>query len=258
MCGVFGFISNDNFTGPDLDRIARIAAVTETRGRHAHGLAWIDASGRLRQFKRAGRITDNADWLERIRGARVVIGHCRFATRGNPENLINNHPHPCDGGWIVHNGTAYNAERLACEWDLHPNSTCDSEVIGGLIETIEGETLLERVQNAVELLEGPGVVLGLWARPARLLIVRRGKPLHVSGCDEGLYFGSLPAALNDADRILDNTARLYEFRNGEPVQTIREIVPCRKRKPERNPPLGRMLRLFDRDLTASRERVWSE
>jgi hypothetical protein len=44
MCGIFGFLSKGG-TGPNLARLRRIAAETETRGRHAFGLAWIDSRG---------------------------------------------------------------------------------------------------------------------------------------------------------------------------------------------------------------------
>ena len=46
MCGIFGFITKDG-NGPDLARLRRIAAETQTRGNHAFGLAWLDAKGIL-------------------------------------------------------------------------------------------------------------------------------------------------------------------------------------------------------------------
>ena len=41
MCGIFGYIAKHG-RGPDLARLRRIALETETRGRHAFGLAWLD------------------------------------------------------------------------------------------------------------------------------------------------------------------------------------------------------------------------
>lgn len=38
-------------------------------------------------------------------------------------------------------------------------------------------------------------MLGLWRNPARLLLVRRGKPLFVGETRGGFYFGSLPGEL---------------------------------------------------------------
>jgi glucosamine 6-phosphate synthetase-like amidotransferase/phosphosugar isomerase protein len=244
MCGVFGFIANGKGGRFDVDRMEAIAVNTQTRGRHAHGLAWIDSRNRLRAYKAAGAIDNNLGALDMAGDARMLIGHCRWATNGSPQENINNHPHPCDGGWLVHNGVVFNAADLACEYELQPTSACDSEIIAQLIETLEG-TLLARAIGATDQLEGPAVVMGLWARPARMLVVRRGKPLHVEYDRAGnVYFASLPCALNDPDRVRDNTARLFSFSGGTLYQTILEIEPCRKRPAEKNPPLGRPLRHY--------------
>ena len=52
MCGIFGYIAKHG-RGPDLARLRRIALETETRGRHAFGLAWLVVTDRL--TRRAGR-----------------------------------------------------------------------------------------------------------------------------------------------------------------------------------------------------------
>ena len=62
MCGLFGFITR-NGNGPDIALLQSIAAETETRGRHAFGLAWLDAKGDLHTFKRVGAATDDLDDL---------------------------------------------------------------------------------------------------------------------------------------------------------------------------------------------------
>lgn len=254
MCGVFGFIASGKGGQFDVDRMERIAVNTQTRGRHAHGLAWIDARNRLRSYKAAGPIGENLGAIDIAGDARMLIGHCRYATRGNPAELINNHPHPCDGGWVVHNGTVFNAEDLAWEYDLQPTSACDSEVISQLIETFDGP-LLARAAAAAEALEGPAVVMGLWARPARLLVVRRGKPLHVEyDCSGNVYFASLPYTLHDPERLRDNTARLYSFQHSVLYQSILEIDPCRKRPAENNPPLGRPLRHYSRPASTDSQK----
>lgn len=241
MCGVFGFISVDG-SGPDPATLKRLAFSTQRRGLHAHGLAWVDATGRLRRYKAPGPIGRNLGCLTRVARARMLIGHCRYSTSGPAADNGNNHPHSCDGGWIVHNGTIHNAERLAFEWDLPVTTDCDSEVLGLLIEEQDG-TLLDRVATAAELLEGPAVMLGLWTRPARMAIVRRGKPLHIDVDDSGnVYFASLPDCLTDPGRILENTARVVSIRDGKAHQAILEIEPCRRRPAEKSPPLGRPLR----------------
>lgn len=254
MCGVFGFVSAGRPLNVDL--LEQVALDTENRGRDAHGLAWINRDGRLRHFKSPGPVSRNLGCLSLAYDARMLIGHCRLSTHGSHRDQINNHPHPCDGGWLVHNGVVSNNSELIDRWELTPNSQCDSETIAQLIETIDGDTLLDRAASTANQLAGPAVVLGLWTRPARMLIVRRGRPLHVVRDDDGsIYFASLPAALHDPDRFQDNTARIIEMRCGGVVQTVRGIKPARHS--ERDPYLGRANRRYAHDLTASRTPYWS-
>jgi glucosamine--fructose-6-phosphate aminotransferase (isomerizing) len=193
MCGIFGFLSTDG-RGPDLARLRRIAAETETRGRHAFGLAWIDADGAIQTFKRPGAATANLADLDACRHAVAAIGHCRWATHGDPEDNRNNHPHPAGRGWLVHNGVVRNYHELVRRYGLHPKTDCDSEVLGLLMMRRAGP-LVERAAWAVARTEGPLALLGLWRSPVRLLVVRRGNPLCFSETPGGFYFASLPAGL---------------------------------------------------------------
>jgi glucosamine 6-phosphate synthetase-like amidotransferase/phosphosugar isomerase protein len=228
MCGVFGFVSEDG--GRDgrvnLEVLRRIALVTERRGPHAFGFAWIDRRGRLKMYKQRGRIGQHLNLLSMAADARMLIGHCRFATQGSPDDNINNHPHPADGGWIVHNGQLPDYEGLVGEHDLYPVSACDSEVLGLLIEEGKGN-VLERCRTAVRvaspepepepepdsLFSGPQplVLLGLWPRPDRLVAIRRGNPLHLGRVSaEGCYLASLADGLpGQVHLIQDGTACLF-------------------------------------------------
>lgn len=221
MCGVFAFVSQDE-KQVSLKTLGRIAEVTERRGPHAFGFAWIDRKGRLKAFKQTGRISDHLGLLAMAADARMLIGHCRFATQGNPDQNINNHPHPADGGWIVHNGRIPNYGRLVDRHDLYPSSDCDSEVLGLLIEQGKGN-LLERCRQAVLKVGDredeedtlfpvmqPLVLLGLWPRPDRLVAVRRGNPLHYSRTERGYYLASLADGLpGPVTRVDDETALLF-------------------------------------------------
>jgi glucosamine--fructose-6-phosphate aminotransferase (isomerizing) len=192
MCGVFGFVSLDG-EGPNIKRLKMIARVTMRRGPHAFGFAWVDGKGRLRMFKKTGRIVDHLALLAMAHDARFLIGHCRYATHGSPENNLNNHPHPADGGWIVHNGVVRNYESILADRDMAPVTDCDSEVLGLLIEQETG-TFRNRCAAAAQLADGPLALMGLWSRPGRLVAIRSGNPLSIGIANGGTraYLASLP------------------------------------------------------------------
>lgn len=196
MCGVFGFVSNGGKL--NVQQLEAIAKDTERRGPHAFGFAWVDGKGRLHSFKQRGRISSHLALLRMAKDARVLIGHCRWTTQGTEFNNANNHPHAADGGWIVHNGVIPGYHGLLKAHKLKPVSDCDSEVLGLLIEREDG-ALTKRCKRAVRKAVGaaqPLVMLGLWARPARLVYVKQGgNPLHWGQDEGGTYLASYATAL---------------------------------------------------------------
>jgi glucosamine 6-phosphate synthetase-like amidotransferase/phosphosugar isomerase protein len=220
MCGVWGFVAAKG-KSVNMAALARVAKATEARGRDAFGFAWLDGSvdgvggGRLRAYKKTGRVSDHLSLLRMVSQARAIIGHCRLATHGSAQHNINNHPHPCDGGWIVHNGVVRNHAELSDQHDLPPVSDCDSEVLAGMIETFYGD-LEQRVVDAVaETPAGsPLALLGLWPRPGKLLAVRRGNPLCWSRRPEGVYLASLPNDMPGAVRTIpDGSGAIFTEQN---------------------------------------------
>lgn len=195
MCGVFGFVSGGT-KGPDLGRLRVIAEATEARGPDAFGFAWVDQYGSLRMFKQTGRITSHLGLLTLLRGARMVIGHCRYTTRGSHHDNQNNHPHPVNGGWLVHNGKILDYDDLIADLELYPVTGCDSEVLGLMAELYQGDDR-ERLVNAVKTTASPDLVtLALWSRPRRLVAVRRGdRPLHTGVVGKNVYLASLAYGL---------------------------------------------------------------
>jgi glucosamine 6-phosphate synthetase-like amidotransferase/phosphosugar isomerase protein len=205
MCGVFGFVARGN-KGMNMEVLKGIARVTMSRGPHAWGMAWIDGMGRLKMFKQTGRIVDHLAILRIAADARCLIGHCRFATQGDPANNLNNHPHPADGGWLVHNGQIRDYFQVVEGLDLYPNTHCDSEILGLLIEQTKGRLIDRCVEAVLTLKKAPLVILGVW-KPGRLVAVRQGNPLHLGTTKHGYYLASLADGLPGTVReVADDSA----------------------------------------------------
>jgi len=224
MCGVFGYIATRG-ERVSIHRLMAIAAATETRGRDAWGLAWIDGRGRMRTFKQTGPITDSLSMLSMAADARLLIGHCRWATHGDPDDNRNNHPHRAGSGWIVHNGVIANYRSLIAWHGLDPQTDCDSEVLGLLFDQARGD-VAERSAAAVACVPeySPLVLLGLWTSPRRLVAIRKGNPLHVAQVREGRYLASLP--LNMPGRpvaIADRSIVVYGAHRGQITITTRPL-----------------------------------
>jgi glucosamine 6-phosphate synthetase-like amidotransferase/phosphosugar isomerase protein len=214
MCGIFGFISTEG-RGPDIDRLRRIALVTQTRGMHAFGLAWLDENGTIQTFKRPGAAQRHLKELERCRRAIVMVGHCRYATHGSPADNRNNHPHAAGAGWLVHNGVVHNHEAIVEHYQLRQHGECDSEALGLLMARCPG-TINQRAAWTANVAEGDLAMLGIWAKPARLLVCRRGRPLHFSPGRGGYYFASLAEGLpGKAKMIADRRTRVLVYRDGQ-------------------------------------------
>lgn len=213
MCGVFGFVAKSNNT-VDLDILAEVAEVTMSRGPHAWGMAWVTKDGRMRMYKQEGRIVNSRGLLAMASDAVMLIGHCRFATHGRPDNNLNNHPHPSDGGWIVHNGVIHDHEEIADRHGLHTVTDCDSEVLGLLVERNKGP-IIDRCARAVRTCRGqsPIVMLGLW-KDSLVAAADNGQPLHVGETGRSYYLGSLPGAL---------PGKVERFKAGEVRQWGEEV-----------------------------------
>lgn len=151
--------------------------------------------------------------LAMARRARILIGHLRYATHGSPEDNINNHPHACDGGWMVHNGIVSNYDTLCREHSLWPVSSCDSEALALLIEKQRG-TRLSRCASSVAASTGRCAILGLWPRPDTLVAVRRGNPLHLTRNSDGLWLATVSQGMVNPRLLPDNHAIRFRLADG--------------------------------------------
>ena len=188
MCGLFGYVGLKF----DPQLFQEIAEHTEARrGGHAYGFAWRTAEGRIRMFKAPGRIPEFA--FEMCEDAVAIIGHTRYATHGTPQDNCNNHPHPSDGGWIVHNGMIGEYRRIASVHGLNFNTECDSEAFAQLIEVCRGSRK-QRIETAMcKCDRTPFAALGLWG--GQMYAAVSGNPLSRVSVASGEYIASLAESL---------------------------------------------------------------
>ena len=216
MCGIFGSISKDA-AGKVLEGLRKL----EYRGYDSAGLAAIftDHEGPIETERTTGYVSDLVTKANgRFDGARISIGHTRWATHGGVTDT-NAHPHSSNDGTIsiVHNGIIENASELLervrnLGYQVH--SETDSELIVHLLDyelktQPSDKTPLDAFNSTVSLLRGSwaiaviitGLEAILVARNGAPLIVGRGHDLICISSDVQPFFGgcSQVAYMNDGD-----------------------------------------------------------
>lgn len=221
MCGIVGYVGSKNCVPIILEGLRRL----EYRGYDSAGIALLD-HGTLHIAKQAGKVVDLA---ARFSGnnvypfARLGMGHTRWATHGEP-NDINAHPHiDCTGNIaVVHNGIIENylaiRTKLAREGHTFTSAT-DTEVLAHLIETMYTRThdLFTAVRMALREVNGTyGLVVLSQHDPGKMIVARMGSPL-ILGVGEGEH---LVAA--DAAAIVEHTRRVVYLEDGEVAEVTAE------------------------------------
>ena len=195
MCGIIGYIGKQDVLPVLLSGLHQL----EYRGYDSAGVAVLTRAG-LRVHKSAGKVNDlEARLPKRLKG-RAGIGHTRWATHGEP-NDINAHPHASPAGRIavVHNGIIENADALrltlmadGCEFV----SETDTEVLTHLIERSGADTLAEATRVALASVEGTyGIAVVSADEPDRIVVARNGSPVVIGIGDKENFVASDVAAL---------------------------------------------------------------
>ena len=225
MCGIVGYVGKRDATPVLVEGLHRL----EYRGYDSAGLAVVHR-GRLQVTKTAGRVQDLRDKLRSNTKATLGVGHTRWATHGEP-NEINAHPHVDTSGRIavVHNGIIENAEQLREQ--LQANgvrlvSDTDTEALAHLIaaELAAAESasagaapgnLEDAVIRTLRRVEGAyGLVVLDTKNADQLVVARNGSPI-VLGLGENEMF-----VASDVAALVRYTRQVIYLEDGE-VATIR-------------------------------------
>jgi glucosamine--fructose-6-phosphate aminotransferase (isomerizing) len=199
MCGIVGYIGGQQAAPLLLEGLGRL----EHRGYDSAGVAVLGASG-IRVAKRAGRVRDLQDDLPKRFAGRVGVGHTRWATHGQA-NDVNAHPHTDHAQAaestvaVVHNGIIDNAgalrRQLTAEGVVLVSDT-DTEVLAHLVARSLAETLEDRVAEALAQIEGTyGIAVVHVDFPDRIVVARNGSPLIIGVGDKEMHVASDLGAL---------------------------------------------------------------
>jgi len=197
VCGIVGYIGRRDAVPVLLEGLRSL----EYRGYDSAGLAVIHRN-RLQVTKTAGRVQDLRDRVSDRTRATVGIGHTRWATHGEP-NEVNAHPHTDAEGRIavVHNGIIENAEQLRDALTgrgVKLVSDTDTEALAHMIaaEATDGISLEDAVRRALRHVEGTyGLVVLDIRHPNELVVARNGSPIVLGIGESEMFVASDVAAL---------------------------------------------------------------
>jgi glucosamine--fructose-6-phosphate aminotransferase (isomerizing) len=199
VCGIVGYVGRRDAIPVLLEGLRSL----EYRGYDSAGLAVIYRN-RLQVTKTAGRVLDlGAKVNDRIK-ANIGIGHTRWATHGEP-NDINAHPHTDTAARIavVHNGIIENAEQLRAglaKRGVTLVSDTDTEALAHLIAAEfahdEQASLEDAVRRALRHVEGTyGLLVLDLQHPGELVVARNGSPIVLGIGQSEMFVASDVAAL---------------------------------------------------------------
>lgn len=212
MCGIVGYLGKRDAFPVLINGLKRL----EYRGYDSSGIALYN--GDLEIYKCKGKVQDLEKLIgEKTKSAKLGIGHTRWATHGEP-NDVNAHPHISNNGdlVLVHNGIIENCDSLK-QFLLDKNYTfksdTDTEILINFIEYVQKEekvSLDQAVRLALrEVVGAYAIAIISKKEPDFMVSARLGSPLVV-GLGRGEFFiGS------DATPFIDLTKKVIYLEDGE-------------------------------------------
>ena len=195
MCGIFGYIGNQQATNLLINGLRRL----EYRGYDSSGIAILNS--KISHSKCVGRVANLEEILPKNMGGNCGIAHTRWATHGGVTKE-NAHPHLSEDGTvaIIHNGIIENSRALR-NWLIAEGVTLrsetDSEVLAHLIHRARSDGLspLDSVRRALKQTRGTWGLCALFEDEQMIVCARNGSPLVVGVGDGETFVASDPHAL---------------------------------------------------------------
>jgi glucosamine--fructose-6-phosphate aminotransferase (isomerizing) len=219
MCGIVAYIGHKEAYPIIIKGLKRL----EYRGYDSAGIALLN-DGSLNVYKKQGKVANLEEYSsDKDRGGHSGIGHTRWATHGEP-NDINAHPHLSEDEdlAIIHNGIIENYDSIKKELlskGYTFKSDTDTEVLCYLINDIRkntGTKLGEAVRLALQQVIGAyAIVVISKSEPDKIIAARKSSPLVVGIGHEGDFY-----LASDATPIVEYTKRVV-YMNDEEIAVLR-------------------------------------
>ncbi|MFH2075087.1 MAG: glucosamine 6-phosphate synthetase [Pseudomonadota bacterium] len=194
MCGLAGVIfGKKRRSAGEREHLAwlftRLLVLSEERGPHATGAAWLNLDGEHGLFKRpvtAECFVPDKAFANLLAGldnrATLLLGHTRWRTRGDEQVNCNNHPIRAGEVIGTHNGTIYNADYLFRRWKLRRFTEVDSEILFRLAANAarDGSVDIERFKARLRRCRGQiTAVFACRTDPGTVLVLKGNRPLEL-------------------------------------------------------------------------------
>lgn len=203
MCGIVAYVGHREAAPLIIKGLKRL----EYRGYDSAGISLLNGNG-LKVYKKKGKVSALEQELDgKELHARIGIGHTRWATHGEP-NDVNAHPHYSNSGRfaIIHNGIIENyatIKQVLQKKGYEFKSQTDTEVLVNFIEDIQKNkncSAEEAVRLALhEVVGAYAIVLIDEQNPTQLVAARKGSPLVIGVGEDEYFFAS------DATPIIEYT-----------------------------------------------------
>ena len=195
MCGIIGY----NGTKKCVPKLIGALEALEYRGYDSAGVAYIK-NGNVEIKKEKGKIKNLKDTLDMDVDAYIGIGHTRWATHGEANN-INAHPHKNGKVTLVHNGIIENY--IEIKEDLKKkgykfSSETDTEVAAALLDELysKNSDMVKSLHEASKIIRGSYAFVVLVDGDDNIYASRCASPMIAAIGNDGYYVASdVPAIL---------------------------------------------------------------
>lgn len=194
MCGLAGLLLERRPRSPRTMRdiseaFTRLLILSEHRGPHATGVAWVNAASEHMVFKHPMparefvQTPDYITWLNALDGeVTCLLGHTRWPTRGTIHNPANNHPIICPPVLLTHNGSILDFECHFQRMSLPRQAQVDSELLARMAQRHASEQGIdvEAFLHHLSALDGRmSLAMVTTTLPTMVILLKGNMPLEV-------------------------------------------------------------------------------